>query len=237
MRLNCDFFRSWVLAQFNALEDYRSHMEAQIQENRHSIRSQILTQYQTPPDTSEEVEEWLSMRQAEVDECDRRFTVVFRRILRFTVLMSVYTLVESNLCLISKEMTKRKNLKLDMMDLKAKNLVKQFEKFWTKVAGLHWWTDDRWDLLKDIQKLRNYISHRNGVIIQSDNRIKQILQRNCGVRLVDVNDRLTDPDEKGTLEIEERFCREGLEKMKSLFDDIFQRAGCFGPDHIVVEPD
>jgi hypothetical protein len=57
------------------------------------------------------------------------------------------------------------------------------------------------------------------------------------VRLVGVNDRLTDPVEAGTLEIEERFCRETVEQMTGLFDEIFNRAGCFGPDHIVVEPE
>lgn len=227
------------MAQFIALEDYRAHMEAQIQESHHSSRSQILTENQTQPDASsdESVQEWLCLRQQAVDECDRRFAIDFRRILRFTVLMSVYTLVESNLSLIATEMTKRKTLALDMMDLQAKNLVKRFQKFWTKVAGLPWWRDSGWDLLKDIEELRNCIAHRNGVVGDRDGRIKQLLPRDRGVRVVDVNDRQADPDEAGTLRIEDRFCREGLEQMKILFGEVFERAGCFGPDHVVVERD
>jgi len=226
------------MAQFGALADYIKYMEGQIKEGHHSARTQILIENCSPPDTcGESIQEWLCLRDQEIEECDRRFAVDFRRILRFTVLMSVYTLVESNLSLLATEMTNRKTLALGMMDLQAKDLVKRFEKFWTKVANLPWWSDDRWCLLKDIQELRNCIAHRNGVIGKSDGRIKQLLRRNCGVGLVDVNDRLTDPDDAGTLDIEARFCREALEQMKALFEEVFQRAGCFDPDHVVVEPD
>ena len=238
MQIKCDFFRARVMAQFGALAEYIGYVESHIQESHHSTRSQILIANQTPPDTSEEsITEWLCERQNEIDECDRRFAVVFRRIFRFTILMSVFTLVESNLFLLAKEIMKRKGLTRNMEDMQARNLVKQFEKFWTKVAGLSWWSDPRWDALKDIKQLRNCIAHRNGVFRENDDRIKQLLQRDFGVRLVGVNDRLVDPDEAGILEFEERFCRDALEKMTGLFDEIFNRAGCFGPDHIVVEPE
>jgi hypothetical protein len=227
------------MAQFNALEDYRAHMEAQIQESPHSTRTQILINSQLPSDaqSEESVQEWLCLRQQEVDECDRRFKVQFCRLLRFSILMSLYTLVESNLSAITGEMKTRKKLPLDMMDLQAKNLVKRFEKFWTKVAGLNWWDDCRWDQLKDIAEVRNCIAHRNGVIRESDGRIRQLLKRECAIQLVDVNDHLADPDDAGTLEVEEGFCKDGIENMKALFCEVFERAGCFGPDHVVLEPD
>jgi len=238
MRIRCDFFRARVMAQFGALEDYCTHMEAQIQEGHRSTRSQILAENQSPSDSSHEsLQEWLCLHEQEVDECDRRFEVHFRRILRFSVLMSAYTLVESNLSLIAAEMKARKKLALDMMDLQAKNLVKRFEKFWTKVAGMDWWVDTRWDSLKDIEELRNCIAHRNGVIRDSDGRIRQLLNRDCGIHLVDVNDKLADPDDAGTLEIEEGFCKNALRDMKGLLNEVFERADCFGPDHVVVEPD
>ena len=132
------------MAQFKALADYIGYVEGQIQESHHSTRSQVLTENRTPPDTSDEsVQEWLCERQQEIDECDRRYVVNFQRILRFTILMSVYTLVESNLSLLAQEIMNRKALTLDMEDLQAKNLVKRFKKFWTKVAGLSWWSDPR----------------------------------------------------------------------------------------------
>ena len=238
MKIKCDFFRARVRAQFEALADYIEYVEGQIQESHHSTRSQILTENPTPPDVSEEqVQEWLCERQQEIDECDRRYAVDFRRTLRFMAIITVYTLVESNLSLLAKEIVKRKGLSLDMEDLLARNLVKRFQKFWTKVAHLPWWPDPdpRWDALKDIEELRNCIAHCNGVVGEKDDRIKTLLQRDCGVRLVGRNDPLTDPDEAGTLEIEEGFCRLAVQEMKALFDEAFNRAGCFGPDHIVVE--
>ena len=238
MRIKCDFFRVRVMAQFSVLEDYRSHMEAQIQESHHSTRSQILRQNRTPRDMSDEdVREWFCLRDEEIDECDRRFAVDFRRILRFTLLMRIFTLVESSLSLLAQEIKKRKGLALDMEDLQAKNLMKQFRKFWTKVAGLPWWSDPRWDWLQDIQQLRNCIAHRNGVVRENDRRINQLLGGDRGVRLVGADDPLADPDEAGTLEIEERFCREAVEQMTALFNETFNRAQVFGPDHIVGEPE
>ena len=238
MRIKCDFFRARVMAQFKALADYIGYVEGQIQESHHSTRSQILADNRAPLDDSEEsVQNWLYESQREIDDCDRRYAVDFRRILRFTVLMSTYTLVESNLALLAQQIRTRKGLALDMNDLRAKILMERFKTFWTKVAGLLWWPDPRWDELQDIQKLRNCIAHGNGFVRKNDGRIKQLLRRNCGVRLVGENNHLADPDEAGTLEIDERFCAEAVEQMASLFDEIFNRAGCFGPDHVVVEPD
>ena len=238
MRIKCDFFRARVMAQFKALADYIGYVEGQIQQSHHSIRNQVLTENHTPPDMSDEsVQEWLCLRQQEIDECDRRYAVDFRRILRFTVLMSIFGLVESSLSLLAQEIKKRKDLALDMEDLQAKSLVKRFEKFWTKVARLPWWSDPRWDALQDIEQMRNCIAHRNGVVGQNDGRIRQLLNCERGVRLVGVNDPLADPNEAGALEIEELFCREAVEQMTALFDEISNRADCFGPDHIVVEPE
>jgi len=233
MLIKCDFFRARVMAQFNTLEDYISYAEGQIQESHHSTRCQILIENRTPPDASEEVvQEWLDAREQELDDCDRRYAVDFRRILRFTIIMSAYSLAELSLSMIAKEIRNRKGLasKKD----KAKKTLDRFEGFWTKVAQMPWWSDPRWDMLKDIRELRNCIAHRNGVVRENDGRIEQLVHRDCGVRLVGVKDPLADPDEARTLEIEERFCRKAVEEMRTLFDEIFNRAGCFGPDHIVV---
>lgn len=226
------------MSQFEALADYLGYVESQIQESHHSTRSQLLAENRTPPNTPDEsVQEWLCLSQLEIDECDRRYAVNFRRMLRFTVLINIYTLVESNLSLLAQEIKSRKRLALDLEDLQAKSLVKRFKKFWTRVAGLSWWNDPRWCTLQDIEQLRHCIAHRNGVVRVNDGRIKQLLRRDCGVRLVDVNDRLADPDEADVLEIEEWFCRQAVDQMRVLFDEIFNRAGCFGPDHILFEPE
>lgn len=239
MRIQLDFFRARIMAQFNALEDYRAHMEAKIRDSHYSTRSQILTENHSPSDvqSEESIQEWLCLRQQEVDECDRRFKVHFCRILRYSVLMSLYTLIESNLTLIAAEMKTRNHLPLNMMDLQAKNLVERFEKFWTKVGALNWWEDCRWNQLKDIEKLRNCIAHRNGIIRENDGRIKQLLQHGDGIHLVDVSDHLADPDDAGTLEIDEGFCKDGIESMSALLNEVFERAGCFGPDHVLVDSD
>lgn len=238
MRIKCDFFRIRIMAQFHALAEYTTYVDGQIQDSHHSTRCQILADNRGPSEKSDKsVQLWLAERQLEIDECDRRFAVDFRRLLRFTVIVATYTLVESSLLLISQEIAKRMDLSLAVSDLRAKDLVSRFRKFWTKVAGLRWFKDIRWERLRDIQELRNCIAHRNGVIRENDGRIKTLLTHDLGVRLVDANDWLVDPNEAGTLEFEERFCRLVLEEMTGLFVAVFDNARCFGPDHVVVEPE
>ena len=234
-----DFFRVEVASQFYALKDYIHFVESHIQDTHHSTRAELLSSHESPPPGADEneIQEWLSLSQEQIDECDRRFAVHFRRTLRFSVVVSLFTLVESNMLRVGDEMKRREQLALGVTDLQAKDLVHRFKKFWTKVADRPWWEDERWQSLKDLQEIRNCVAHHNGVVRDNDGRIKQILGQNRGIRLVDVTDRLMDPDEAATLVIEERFCGEMIAEMKALFDEIFERATCFGPDHVVRDSD
>jgi hypothetical protein len=233
-QLNCDFFRARVMSQFHALQDYLKHSEAQIQEGHHAMRAQILSE-QRPDDTDDAVEQWISLQQAELDNCDRRFTQLFQQSLRFSVVISTFTLIESNLSRMAGEMCQRLHLNLGMEDLQAKDLVKRFEKFWTRVAILPWWNDPRWEKLKEIEELRNCIAHRRGLIRENEQRIRNLVSRHRGVSIIGINDPLVDPDDAGAVRIEESYCLAAVQEMAGLFKEIFERAGCFGPDHLVVE--
>lgn len=235
MHIHCDFFRAHVMAQFHALAEYLRHTEAQLQESHHTIKAEILAD-RAPSGDAEAIDEWLSFRQQELDACDRRFSLEFRQTLRFAVVISTFTLVESNLSRVAKEIAQRKGLKLDMEDLQAKDLVRRFEKFWTKVAGLSWWSDPRWDALRDIEALRNCIAHRRGRLRENDGRIHQLISKKSGITVLGVNDPLVDPDDAGTVAIAETFCERAISEMAKLFTELFDRADCFGPDHVVLTP-
>ena len=199
------------------------------------MRSQLLSEMRAPPcKTEEEIQEWLSFREEEINECDRRYEISFRRLLRYSSLVVIYTLMESNLSLIAKQISERKKLALDLDDLKAKDQVKQFKKFWTCVAGLNWWEDPGWQVLRDIEQLRHCIVHRNGVLRENDAQIRQLAKkRDSGVRVVKSND-LKDTDSVDKAEVDEGYCLRAIEQMSGLLKQIFDRAGCFGPDHVVV---
>ena len=234
-----DFFRDHVMTQFRALTDFLSHSEAQLQESHHTARAEIGSGLTIPPGASgEDVQELLSQHEYEIEGCDHRYKIAFARMLRFSVVIMCFTLVESNLSRIAREIVKRNQLSLDMEDLQAKNLVKRFEKFWTKVAGLTWWQDtSKWELLKDVEELRNCIAHRNGVVRDNDARVRRMIKDTVGVGLVSPNDALVDPDDAGTVVIEARYCRRIVEELAGLMNEVFERAGCFGPEHPIIEND
>jgi hypothetical protein len=217
MRINCDFFRANVMSHFDSLECYLSHGEAQIREAHHTMRAEILSN-QAPAEINEDArEEFLCLRQQELDGCDRRHRLIFRQTLRFSMIMSTFTLVESNLSRVAREIARRKHLPLDMEDLQAKDLVRTFQKFWTKVAGLSWWTDPRWDSLKDLEELRNCIAHRRGELRANEKRIHQLIGRGTGVSVRAANDSLADPEDVGIIVVEEDFCRRAVQDMAGLF--------------------
>ncbi len=170
----CDWFRAEIMSQFQALEDYLRHSEAQIQDSHHTMRAQILSERQPTDASYDDVQEWLSLQHTQLENCNRKFTGVFQQTLRFSVVTSIFSLIESNLSRVAMEICRRLHLNLDLEDLQAKDLVRRFKKFWSKVANLNWWDDPRWDALKDIEALRNCIAHRRGVVKKHEKRIENI---------------------------------------------------------------
>lgn len=235
MALNIDWFRDSVLTDFAILADFVTHSEAQLQESHHTMRSVIGGEFKLPPDLSVDDEQFLLADHfGDLDDCDRRDKFEFAGMLRFSIILMTFTLVESSLSRIAREITRRKQLDLDLEDLQAKDLVSRFRKFWMKVAKLPWWEDDtNWNLLKDVEQLRNCIAHRNGILRNNEKRVHQLMQRNVGVRLLNSNESL-DSDRPGSVFVEERFCREIIDRFVTLVRQVFDRAGCFGPAQVSV---
>jgi len=235
MRINWDFFRVHVMGQFRALKEFHSHSEAQLQESCCTLRT-IGGEVVIPPGADDhEVQGLLSEHFDEIDEIDQQCRHVRARLLRHSVLVMCFALVESNLSRISGEIVNRKQLPLSLKELQAKDLVKRFQKFWTKVADLSWWDDhDKWNLLKDVEQMRHIIVHRYGVVRENERRRGQILAHD-GVCLLKTNDENIDPDDVGTLVVEDQFCEMAIDSMTSLMREVFDRADCFGPENLVIE--
>ena len=232
MYIKWDVFRDHVMTQFRALTDFLSHSEAQLQESHHTARAEIGSGLTIPPGASgEDVRELLSQHEYEIQGCDHRYKIAFARMLRFSFVIMCFTLVESNLTRMARRIVKEKQLSRDMEGVRAKNFVERFEKIWTKVAGLTWWQDtSKWDVLKDVGELRHCIVYANGVVRDKDTRVRRMIKDAAGVGIVSPNDALVDPDDVGTVVIEERYCRRIVEELAGLMNEVFERAECFGPE-------
>lgn len=230
MALHIDWFRNEVMSEFSILTEFITHSEGQLQESHHTIRSVIATQFKIPPGLRVDDEQFLLAEHFhDIDDCDQRYSLDFACMLRFSLVLMCFTLVESSLSRIAHQIARRKLLDLNLEDLQAKDLVARFRKFWTKVAKLSWWEDEvKWNLLKDVEQLRNCIAHRNGVLRENEKRVHQLIRRDVGVRMLRPND-LLNPDRAGPVFVEERFCREAVASFASLIREVFDRAGCFGP--------
>ena len=226
------FFRSHVMDQFRALADFIRHSEAQLQESYHTVRSQVVTELGTGPQKGEDPEEGIARCNQEIGDVDIRYRHAFTRIMRYSFVTMCFTLFESNLSRIARRIVQQRQLDLNMEDLKAKHLTKRFKKFWTKVVALEWWPeqDSRWTMLQDVEEIRNCITHRYGVVRENEKRIHELVARKVGVRLIDLNDELVDPDDEGSITMDAEFCLHVVKELSALVGEIFDRAGCSGQD-------
>ena len=80
-----NWFQDRVMSQFTDLADYFVHNEGLMQEEHHRRRSEIVSRHGIPEcDSEEAAQECFAERQAEIGECDQRYRISFRRILRFS---------------------------------------------------------------------------------------------------------------------------------------------------------
>lgn len=227
------------MGQFRALRDFHHYSEAQLQEGHHTLRSEIASRgVSVPPNSSEqEVQGILSEHWAEIDQCDWQYGVTFSRLLRYAIVVLCFTLIESNLTRIAREIASRRSCNCSLSGKHAKTLVAEFQKTWTS-AGLVWWDDHRWKQVDELRELRHCLVHRHGVPKDDpaeEPNLRQLLQRDAGVRLLSTTDNMVDPDDVGAVVIEHCFCESIIKDLTALVREVFDRAGCFGPEFPVVK--
>ncbi len=239
MHIPLNFFRSHVMGQFRALADFIQHSEAQLQESYHTTRSQVVTELGTGPQAGEEPEEWIARYDGEIGDVDIRYRIAFSRIMRFSFVVMCFTMLESSLVRVAMEVVSRKQLTSRWEDRKEKGILKKFEAFWRCLPAPPLRTNSAWQLADEVRALRNCIAHRNGWFCEDDDneqarrddeKVRQVIDRDLGVGVVSADGALVDPDDVGSIGIEERFCPYVVKELTHLITEIFDRAGCFGQD-------
>jgi hypothetical protein len=229
------------MSSFDELAEFRDIVEAQMQEVKHLDRARIIEEFKLfePKDHDEEQLIWAEQN-SELEVLDRKFAVTYPRISRYSFLTMLFMHIETNLKAVCVEIAKRKKLKYRASEFRG-TIFDQAKLFLVKEASLPPFAPAAWGSLTNLQKIRNCIVHCRGRVADSRDRaeIESLTTNNLGLSItppmfhgLTENDSFVDADE-GLLQIEPVFCTTILKGIKSLFGQIFEKAGCFGPDHVV----
>jgi hypothetical protein len=242
MHFEIEMFRYVVMSSFEDLAEFRDMVEAQMQEAKQLDRDRIITQFKlfTPANRDEE-EQIFAEQNTELEILDRKFAATYPRICRYSFLTMLFMHVETNLKAVCGEIAKRRKLDNRFGKGNAKEFLKKAQEFLTREAGLTSGSGIAWDQVNNLRIIRNCCVHDHGRVVDSPDKaeIEKLTKQDLGLSItpptfpgVTEDDLSLDPDQ-GFLQIEPAFCISILEAVKSLFAEIFEKAGCFGPDHLV----
>lgn len=243
MKFRIDFFRAGVMSSFHGLGEFLQTVEAQLEEAKNLERGRLRAEYQAFEAKNREDEmSQAGELHAERQTVERQFEVTFTTTLRYSFVVSLFGQVESQLKAVCDTISKRKNLDLHLGDLSGRTLLARTNKFLEKVAGQRGVPNDQCEVINDLQKVRDCIVHTNGRVALSrdEQHIRRLCAKGSGISLVAADSGLhayagvggTEAEE--LLIIERSFCYETLKATQRIFTDLFEQAGCFGPDHVEI---
>jgi len=230
MKVVGDFFRIQVNIRFDDMAAFLKTIEAQLVETKQREQKRVESKLdcRTVVD-AEDAAELADERQQELAGLDDRFSA-YSRIHRYSFIITLFILVETQLRAVCDEISKRKKLELRMNDLRG-DLRERTKTFLEKVATVLDISNGTWETMADLQKVRDCIVHTDGTVEESRDRdyIRNLIGRKEGLGMMP-----TALDE-GKLSIECSFCEQALKAVTEAFREIFEKAGCFGLDHWKIQ--
>lgn len=195
------------------LANYHDLMEARLEQDASSAVDAIL-QSQRQRDSA--------LFEADVDETKWIYENYFPRFLRYSLIMTLVMILETQLVKLCDSIKVKRNLSVRSKDLKGDTL-NQCKKFLESVAKLSL-DQALWNRVIDVSKVRNCIVHSMGDIELSNdkNRLLDLVRANQGIA---VGDTVFQGLERNTIFISSEYCAQSIQHVAMLFDNIFDGAG------------
>ena len=159
----------------------------------------------------------------ETEIIESKFDFDFPKLLRYSIVTLLHTVVESQLIRLANYLRDRNGLSLQVKDFRGTS-IEQTKLYFNKVVNLNVSNDQAWDELRDLATLRNIIVHRGGVQGADKNRQKAVstlMQKYKGdLSLLGSSD---NPDSE--IEVSLNLCRRFLNTIDQFFHRLFQASG------------
>jgi len=172
---NLMFFGDYVNfgMQLDDLRDFLKEFQKYIEVTNHHLRTNRLTGYD----------------EEQLGEMKERFEYSHGEILRNSIIISLYILIETELKGYCNNYCDYGNFKIRVSELKG-DILSRFKVYCTKVIDLPFdFSSGLWEFIENLQELRNYLVHNNGEL-EGFNRQKTLRQfaRSNSVITIDEDD-------------------------------------------------
>lgn len=154
------------------------------------------------------------------DQHQQVFVDTIPRMFRYTFVVAVCFTLESRLRSLCREVKLRKELVVDLRDIRGDSFVEAGKKYLVLMAHALPPPDETWQRLTDIIKVRNCIVHNAGSIIESNDEksLRRLASKDLGFGI----------DHERKVVVQPTFCAFALDTVESFFDWAYDSTG-FGP--------
>ncbi|OGQ78985.1 MAG: hypothetical protein A3F90_07035 [Deltaproteobacteria bacterium RIFCSPLOWO2_12_FULL_60_19] len=159
----------------------------------------------------------------EIEIRESRFDSDFPKLLRYSIVTLLHTIVKTQLIRLAKYLKEEKKLSLRIKDFRG-TPIEQAKLYFNKVVNLNVSGDRAWRELRDLAELRNIIVHRGGVRGADEEHQKTvgrlIEKYKRDLRLLGSKD---SPDSE--VKVSPALCRRFLDTIEQFFHRLFQASG------------
>tara|TARA_R110002051_G_C8619101_1_gene483014 strand:- start:113 stop:778 length:666 start_codon:yes stop_codon:yes gene_type:complete len=157
----------------------------------------------------------------ELNPTDERFGMVinfeyfYPSILWKSLLLSIYFQTESALDQICQNLKKSNNYELTLKDIQGNGIFRS-SLYLKKVCGIKApFQTENWSKIIDFNKVRNILVHSDGILSNSNNKLKTICKKYDGIVMTEMT------DDEISITIMEEFCSLMLDNVQELFNKIY----------------
>lgn len=214
-----DFFRMETSALFRGLAEYHEKMEVQLEliqkKEEEQLRSWAEAEALEPAEFF-----------AELDGHRWTYDFLFPRSLRYSFIVLLFLVLESQLGQLCDQVKNRRNLPVRASEFRG-GVVQRAKTYLRKMAGIK---DVDWTYVEDLSKIRNCIVHALGKVDLSrdKDRLRHLALRGNGLTISD-----DEFSEEGILLVSADYCSQAVRNVSAFFDEVFDAAG-FGPEIVIL---
>lgn len=217
------FPRDLTLSAIDGVSQYyetvESHLQSAKVEDRQRIRHMIKSM---KLEREDEIAEWNIAMQ----EHEGTFEMLLPNFFRYSCIVLLFLVVENQLGEIC-EAIKEAQADLPEPPHPEKDIVKEHKKYLTQtgISGL------RWDMIHDLNKVRNCIVHHSGKVkgFRHETYLRQLARREVGISISGDSDSFQDDLqplylENDMLMLEPEYCRQTIRGIRDFFEELCNSA-------------
>jgi len=217
MKIRVDFFRAETMATLKTVREYLATMEDQLNLLRETKEALIRTEAKCWEDLDVDLREFKIV-----------FNEIFPRCLRYSFVVFLYSVMETQLDALCNEIRKRRGLPEELRDKRTP--LERCKDFISKSFGIDFGKTPTWEALTVLEKVRDCIAHTGGRVEDSRDRDFLEIKAKAGIGLAFSDHSIS----KGRIIVEHKFCADTSDAAISFFGMVFERTG-FGPETMQFE--